>query len=180
MIVMINGAFGVGKTSVALQLVNKIPNTIIYDPEEIGFMLRNVIPHTVMLENEKTGDFQDLVLWKVVVVQVAQQLVARYRCNLIVPMTIKNKEYFDYIFNGFRNIDQNTFCFCLTASKECIHGRLKERGDELGSWAYSQTEDCLRAYSSDSFGEYIDTDNKSIKDIIEYIINELKGLYLEG
>ena len=62
MIVMINGAFGVGKTSVSLQLVNEIPNTIIYDPEEVGFMLRNVIPDTVMLENEKTGDFQDLVI----------------------------------------------------------------------------------------------------------------------
>lgn len=174
MIVMINGAFGVGKSTVASQLVNHLPNTMIYDPEEVGFMLRNIIPDVLKLEDERTGDFQDLGLWKVLVVDVAQQIVHKYSCNLLVPMTLKNKDYFDYIYAGLRSIDQNTFCFCLSASKKCIHKRLEERGDKLGSWAYNQTEDCLNAYSSDCFGEYIDTENKNIKDTVDHIISKLE------
>jgi type IV secretory pathway ATPase VirB11/archaellum biosynthesis ATPase len=38
MIIMINGAFGSGKTSAANTLLPLIPNSMIYDPEEIGYI----------------------------------------------------------------------------------------------------------------------------------------------
>lgn len=38
MIIMINGAFGVGKTTIANMLQNEIKNSMIYDPEEIGYI----------------------------------------------------------------------------------------------------------------------------------------------
>jgi deoxyadenosine/deoxycytidine kinase len=173
MIVMINGAFGVGKSSAAKQLVNHIPNAMIYDPEEVGLMLRNIIPDAIRLEAEKTEDFQDFELWRVLVVQIAQQIVNKYKCSLVVPMTLKNKVYFDYIYKGLQHIDENIHCFCLTASIERIHKRLEERGDKLGSWAYNRTEDCLSAYSSDYFGEHIDTENISIKDTVDYILGKI-------
>ncbi len=40
MIIMVNGAFGVGKTTIAQGLLSEIPNSMLYDPEEIGLMLR--------------------------------------------------------------------------------------------------------------------------------------------
>lgn len=40
---MINGAFGVWKTSVAMGLTQHVNNSMIFDPEEVGFMLRNII-----------------------------------------------------------------------------------------------------------------------------------------
>lgn len=146
---------------------------MIYDPEEVGIMLRNVIPDALKQENERTGDFQDFELWRVLVVQIAKQIVINYKCSLVVPMTLKKKVYFDYIYEGLRSIDDNTYCFCLTASFDCIHKRLEERGDKLGSWAYNQTEDCLIAYASDYFGEYIDTEKISIKETVDYIIGKL-------
>jgi uridine kinase len=39
MIIMINGAFGAGKTTVANKLLKLMPNCMLYDPEEVG--LRN-------------------------------------------------------------------------------------------------------------------------------------------
>ncbi|OGO77134.1 MAG: tunicamycin resistance protein [Clostridiales bacterium GWB2_37_7] len=173
MIVMVNGAFGVGKSTTALQLVKQVPNAIIYDPEEVGLMLRNIIPKELKLKEERTGDFQDLELWRILVVQVAQQIVQKYRCNLIVPMTLKNKGYFDFVFEGLRNIDEHTFCFCLMASKGSIHARLAERGDEPESWAYHQTDDCIKAFSSDYFGENIDAENNNVSYIVDYIIGKL-------
>jgi adenylate kinase family enzyme len=173
MIVMVNGAFGVGKSTTASELLKRVPNSIIYDPEEVGFMLRNIIPEELKQDEERTGDFQDLEIWRILVVQVARQIVQKYRCNLIVPMTLKNKRYFDYILEGLRSIDKNIYCFCLTATKQCIHGRLAERGDESESWAYHQTDDCIKAFSSDYFGEHIDAENNSISDIIDYIVGKL-------
>ncbi|GLI84134.1 hypothetical protein ANABIO32_18340 [Rossellomorea marisflavi] len=44
MIIMINGAFGAGKTTLANALCKELPGSMIFDPEEVGYMLRNVIP----------------------------------------------------------------------------------------------------------------------------------------
>ncbi|CAI7663318.1 unnamed protein product [Penicillium discolor] len=60
MIVMINGAFGSGKTSAAKMLQPLINNSMIYDPEEIGYMIRKLIPEEYREENERTDDFQDI------------------------------------------------------------------------------------------------------------------------
>ena len=43
MIIMLNGAFGVGKTSTALLLKSKLPNSMIYDPEMVGYLLRHIL-----------------------------------------------------------------------------------------------------------------------------------------
>jgi 2-phosphoglycerate kinase len=54
MIIFINGAFGVGKTSVATELSSLIPDSLMFDPEEIGFMLRNILGSI-----DKKDDFQE-------------------------------------------------------------------------------------------------------------------------
>jgi 2-phosphoglycerate kinase len=55
MIIMINGAFGVGKTSVANELQKTINNSMIFDPEEIGYMLRNIITEDIAYPSETTN-----------------------------------------------------------------------------------------------------------------------------
>ena len=128
MIIMINGAFGVGKTTVANKLLEDLDDFMLFDPEVIGFMLRHIIPNEIKILNERTENFQDLEMWRSLTVSVAEQLKKTYGKNLIVPMTIYNKEYFEYIFDGFKEIDEQTFHFCLTAKKETIHQRLLEQG----------------------------------------------------
>jgi deoxyadenosine/deoxycytidine kinase len=56
MIIMINGAFGVGKTTVAHRLHKSITNSMVYDPEEIGYMLRNIITNEIKTSDEKTDN----------------------------------------------------------------------------------------------------------------------------
>lgn len=170
---MINGAFGVGKTTIANGIVNEIENSMIYDPEEIGYMLRNVILNDMKRTESPTGDFQDLDLWKELTVDMAKKLITKYEINLIVPMTIRKIEYFHYIYNGFKNIDEQTYHFCLNASKETIYERLRLRGEEEGNWCFQQTDKCLEAYNRYDFGEYIDTERNSIDEIIQGIKGKL-------
>lgn len=174
MIIMINGAFGVGKTSVANEIVKKIKRSIIYDPEEIGLYLRQNIPTNVFSEDEKTGDFQDIAIWKSMVVGIAEEIKKQYNCNLVVPMTIRKTEYFQYILRGFKNIDKDTHHFCLTASIEMIHKRLTNRGDLVGSWAFQQTEKCLDAFTTDDYKYYINTENMEIYEVVENILEMIR------
>lgn len=173
MIIMINGAFGAGKTTVAHALQKVISNSMIYDPEEVGYMLRNVIPEDKKRLEAPTGDFQDLQLWRELTVEVAKRIAANYQVNLIVPMTIRKIEYLHAIKNGFTEIDEKTYHFCLTASEETIHKRLRKRGEEEGNWCFQQTEKCVKAYKEYNFEEYIDTEDVSIAVIVNNIAKKL-------
>lgn len=172
MIIIINGPFGVGKTAVANELLKRMPNSMRYDPEEVGFMLRNLIPACVREPSENTDDFQDLELWRILTTQVAEEIVRKYRKTLIVPMTLWKRDYFDFIFNRFTQV-ATTFHFCLLAKKETVHQRLIERGDAVGSWPFLQTDKCLRSFSGFDFGEYIDTERTDISGVCEIILNSI-------
>jgi aminoglycoside 6'-N-acetyltransferase len=169
MIIMINGAFGVGKTTIANQLLKNFENFMLFDPEEIGFMLRHVIPDDMKKDDERTDNFQDLEMWRSLTVSVAEQLLRTYGKNLIVPMTIYNKAYFEYIFNGFKKIDVQSYHFCLTAKKETIHQRLLQRGETEGNWCFQQTDKCLTAFEEACFGKFISTDELSVAEIVKVI-----------
>lgn len=169
MIIMINGAFGVGKSAVTEKLMEKLDNTMLYDPEEMGFLLRNILPLDIRIKESLDGDFQDFILWKEMVVNLGQALKNTYQRDLIVPMTIRKPEYLGYILQGFKETDEQTYHFCLTATKETIFARLRERGEEEGDWSFQQTEKCLKAYEEYDFGEYIDTENRSIEESMEVL-----------
>lgn len=169
MIIMINGAFGVGKTSVASELLKTMDDSMLFDPEVVGFMLRHVIPDEIKKSNERTDNFQDLEMWRSLTVKVAAQLQKTYGKVLIVPMTIFNKDYFEYIFNGFKRIDEKTYHFCLIAKEETIHQRLLDRGETEGNWCFQQTEKCIAAFEDTCFEKFIDTDELSIGEIVKVI-----------
>ena len=44
LVVWINGAFGVGKTAAADELVAMLPGSIVFDPEPYGALLRSALP----------------------------------------------------------------------------------------------------------------------------------------
>jgi len=173
LIIMINGAFGAGKTSAAQMLKPLIPNSMIYDPEEIGYMIRKIIVEEIRLVEERTDDFQDIELWRILVVKTAHEIKKKYNRHLIIPMTIYKSENFDYIYNGLRSIDNDIFHFCLIASEDTIHGRLAKRGDSYGGWTYQQTKKCVNVLHNNKFQEHIITDQLETKDIVEIILKKV-------
>ena len=106
MIIFINGPFGVGKTTTARLLVERIPDAMFYDPKDVGAFVRRLVKDV-----EQAYDYQDHLLWRVLAVEVARLLRETYRRHLVVPMTISRRDYFDYITGGLRQIDPNLFSF---------------------------------------------------------------------
>lgn len=168
MIVFINGAFGSGKSTVAEGLAARIPNSLIYDPEEVGYMLRNILRPI-----DWSGDFQDYPMWPTLVPMVGQMLAEQYGRTLIVPMTIWNVERFQRVIDGFSKFDDHVRHFCLCASASVIHQRLLDRGDEPGSWPFLQTERCVSAFESSTFEERIDTGAISAQQVIDRILERV-------
>ncbi|MEV5334099.1 NUDIX hydrolase [Streptomyces werraensis] len=97
MIVWINGAYGAGKTSTARELIELIPNSTLFDPEVIGGALDQLLPPKHLAG---VGDFQDLPIWRRLVIDTAAAMLAELGGTLVVPMTLLRQEYRDEIFGG--------------------------------------------------------------------------------
>lgn len=175
MIIMINGPFGVGKTSVACDLNNKLSNSMIYDPEEVGQFLRKVVPEIVLHESEKTDNFQDILLWKELVPIVGAKLLKTYDKDLIIPMTIYNPRYLSYIMSELYKADDEIYHFCLLADKSTIEQRLLNRGEESGGWAFQKIDICLQSYEKcpSVFCTFLRTDKRTISEISNLILESV-------
>jgi hypothetical protein len=170
MIIFINGPFGVGKTTVAERLAQRIPNSLLFDAEEVGYFLRKVVAPI-----EKPDDFQHLPLWRALTVTTARGLQERYGRTLIMPMTIWRAAYFDEVIGGLRAFEPDLYHFCLTATEQTLHARLRGRGDrpEVFAWCWEQAQHCLPAFQSPAFAVHIATDGKTPAALVEEILARL-------
>ncbi len=167
MIIFINGAFGVGKTTVAHLLAACHPNSLLFDPEEVGFFLRNVVRPI-----ETFDDFQDLPMWRSLTVTTARMLRETYGHTLIMPMTIWHEQYFDEIMNGLREFEPRMLHFCLTARAETIRQRLLQRvaSPQVLAWTMERVNLCVSAFQSPKFAFQIETDDMSPNNVVESIL----------
>lgn len=164
MIIWINGAFGSGKTQTAFELNRRIPNSFVYDPENLGFFLSKNIPSDI-----KKSDFQDYEIWRELNFSLIKDIENKYDGALIIPMTLVNPQYFNEIVNSLRNSGVDIKHYVLMASKETLIRRLKSRGEGVNSWAAKQIDRCINGLSNDVFNHHIDTENMSIEDVAEKI-----------
>lgn len=163
MIIWINGSFGVGKTTTAELLKNKLDKSIIYDLEEIGGFLSNMFNH-------EKDDFQDYELWRILNSDILKYLCSIYEI-VIVPMTITNKSYYDEIINGLQTSGIEIKHFILNASKEEIINRLDSRGNST-EWSYNQVDRCIKELAKNQFNaKIINTNNISIEEVTKIIVD---------
>lgn len=164
MIIWVNGAFGSGKTHTTHELMRRIPNSYVYDPEEVGFFIRDNIPSKL-----KLSDFQDFPMWREFNYKMLEYIGREHDGIIIVPMTITDKAYFDEVIGKLKREGINIKHFSLLASKETLLKRLKKRGDGRDSWAAQQIERCINSLSDDLFEEHIITDSMTIDEVVEHI-----------
>src|SRR4051794_18396746 len=126
MVLFINGAFGVGKTTVAQSLKGRLPNSIIFDPEKIGFLLRR-LPRWAPLNGHGSGDYQDMPLWRELSTHGIRLARLGWR-HILVPMAFTNLACFKSIAEGVAKSDPDVRHFCLVAPLEVVRERLLKRG----------------------------------------------------
>lgn len=164
MIIWLNGAFGSGKTHTAYELKWRIPQSFIYDPEEVGFFIRDNLPAGLSL-----GDFQDFPMWRDFNFEMLRYISNVFKGVIIVPMTITSESYFNEIVGRIRLENIQVRHFTLTAKKETLIKRLRKRGDGKNSWPAQQIDRCVTGLKSELFDEHISTDDMTIGQVAEYI-----------
>lgn len=172
MIIWINGAFGSGKTTCTYELNKRLPNSFVYDPENIGYFIRKNIP-TELHES----DFQNHDQWRLFNYEMLKYLNNSYEGIILVPMTLVNRQYYDEIIGRLieEGIDVKHFILC--AEKKTIEKRLNKRFEWGNRWGKSQIDRCIYAFNHDITDEKIITDNKTVDTIVEELA-EKSGLTL--
>lgn len=119
MILWINGTFGAGKTSTANELVQLLPHARIFDPEQVGYMLRHVL-------TEPIDDFQDWPPWRQLVVATAAQVHHYVGGILVTPMTLLRRDYVQAIFHGLASHDLEVRHFLVHADPDELARRIDQ------------------------------------------------------
>ncbi|MFE5260793.1 NUDIX hydrolase [Streptomyces coelicoflavus] len=153
-VVWINGAFGAGKTTTARELIELIPNSTLFDPEVVGGALAHLLPPKRLAE---VGDFQDLPIWRRLVIDTAAALLADLGGTLVVPMTLLRQEYRDEIFGGLAARRIEVRHILLTPAETILRERIARRETPEGlpdgemrvrQWSYDHIEPYRAALAS--------------------------------
>ena len=164
MIIFINGAFGVGKTTVAERLVGRLPGALLFDAEDVGYFLRKLVAPI-----DQPDDFQDLALWRSLTVITAGLLRHTYGRTLVMPMTIWRQAYLEDVLSGLRANDADVFHFTLTATAQTLEARIRRRGDSV-AWCLAHLDGCISAFHSSAFAVQIATDGKTPEQVVADIL----------
>jgi predicted kinase len=121
----INGGFGAGKTTLAEELHRRLPDAVVYDPEDVGLMLWKWM--------RPDGDFQHLPSWRELVVATALSLRRHHAKTLIVPMALIRNAYRAEILGGLADAGEEVLHVFLAADAGVLRERLNARVTQPGT-----------------------------------------------
>jgi len=180
MILIVNGSFGVGKTTVARLLRRQITGSRLYNPEWTGSILMRLPPSLIRLDGRGTDDFQDIDLWRKSVVRGTKIFRAFARNGtVIVPMAFSSRDYFDEIVGGIGEFDNEVKIYCLKAEMPTILKRLEKRGEKIGggeetNWVVRKAQECIEAHTDANFGEAVNTEGVTADEVASEILRRIK------
>jgi hypothetical protein len=173
MVILINGAFGIGKTTVARKLSRRLPKSVVFNPELIGVVLQR----SGRLAGRSIEDFQDLPSWRKLCV-LGIRAAAALRSHVIVPMAFSNEAYLREIRAGIGRFEPRALHFCLVAPFTVVSERLRRRsGNGAGSdmeWEYRRAAECCAAHASASFAERVSTENRTADRVVDFLLARLE------
>jgi hypothetical protein len=170
MIIVVNGPFGVGKSTAARLLVKRLPGAMLYDPEVIGFILRRGGRPVI-----KAADYQDLAVWRGLTAWGAS-ILRRIRPTLVVPMALWRHDYFTQLIASLHHADPDVRCFRLTATQRTLRQRILASTDEAARpWRLDHVMSGLTAAADPVFGIEVATEGRTPAEVVENVLQLLAG-----
>jgi len=151
MIVWINGPFGGGKTTTAGLLAKRLDGAKVFDPEYVGYMLMPFV-------ESPTGDFQDLPLWRHLVVETMTGLARQHPGTWVVPMSLINAAYRTEIFDGIRGAGADLREVVLAVPEEQLRARIDADQVETNArrWRQDHVAQALATFAALTDAHFID------------------------
>ena len=177
MVVLVNGSFGVGKTTVARLLRGALRGSAVYDPEWAGMALMRAAK-LAGLKGRGVEDFQHFGLWRKSAIAGVRMFRALARGPVVVPMTFTHRGYFDEVVDGIRRSDPDVRVFCLKATLPTLKERLARRGDKTegpgAEWMARRLLECAEAHRDPHFGEPVEAESRPARAVAEDILRRLR------
>ena len=169
MVIWISGAYGVGKSTVAEILSERLDNAMVFDAEEVGNAVRGNYP------GEPYGViFEDYPLWADFCVRLIEDIHGRFSGNILVPMTLLRKDSYAKIIDRLADDGVDTRFVVLEASYSGIRSRILARGEDEDCWCMQNIGVAREGAHSIEFGIHIDTDNRTAAEIAELILTHIQ------
>lgn len=128
MIIWLNGTHGVGKTTAGARVQQLVPESRVFDAEQVGQTLASITPGLPATDN-----FQHWPPWRPLVVETARQVLDYTGGTLVVPMTVLVEGYWREISAGFARCEIPVRHFVLHASPEVLRQRIEDDADLVGA-----------------------------------------------
>ncbi|UYN98909.1 MAG: AAA family ATPase [Devosia sp.] len=172
MFVLLNGSFGIGKTTVSELLAKNLAHAAISDPEQVGFVLRR-LPAWLIGHRRQPDDYQDMALWRSLIVHQARLVHLRSKM-VIVPMAFTNLAYLD-AFSAALAQTAPVRRICLVAPLDVVRqrlaGRVAREGREMNAFELRRSAECVAAHVDPAFGEKVDASGSA-----EAIVAQVRAL----
>jgi AAA domain len=123
-IIWINGGFGAGKTTLVEELRRRLPDAVVYDPEDVGIMLWKWLP--------SDGDSQHMASWRELVIATALSLRKHHAKTLIVPMSLIRGAHRNEILGGLADAGEQVAHIFLEVDAGVLRERLNARVTQPG------------------------------------------------
>lgn len=174
MILLLNGAFGVGKTTVARLVAASLPRSAIYDPELLGILLQR----TARLMGRTPDDFQDLALWRTLTARGVRAM-RTLADTVVVPMAFSNPAYLDEMRGRLARGGEDVLHCCLVAPLDVVEDRLRRRGADRArnAWEFRRAAECCVAHTTAAFAIHVDAtgDPRSVAESVVAIVHTSTG-----
>jgi RNase adaptor protein for sRNA GlmZ degradation len=119
MIIWLNGTFGAGKTTASTELIKRLPDSRIFDTEDVGFMLKPV------LDSVQVNNFQEWPPWRGLVVETAARVLDYVGGTLVIPQSVLVESFWAEIRSGLEKAGIPVHHFVLHADRDTLVNRIE-------------------------------------------------------
>jgi len=142
LIIWLNGTFGAGKTSTAAGLTARLPETRVFDPEWVGYLLKANLPDL------EFTDFQELPPWRRLVPAVLAEVAGFTGQHLIAVQTVLVQSYWDELRAGLAERSLDVFHVLLHADAAVLAQRIRDDQADAGAcqWRLDHLDEFTAAW----------------------------------
>lgn len=165
MIYWLNGAYGVGKTTVAKRLLLLLRNAHLFDPELVGDGIRDNYPEGLFCET-----YEEYPIWLETNYRLLKDLYERYDGDVVAPMTLLREASYTAVIQRLMGEGVPVKYIFLDCDEATLRHRLVDLGREKpDSWCVRHIPACLAAQAAETHAVHIDTVNRTPEDIADEI-----------
>ena len=166
MILWISGAYGVGKSTLAEALAERMEGALLFDAEAVGNAVRENYP------GRPYGFiFEDYPLWGTFCGMLLRDLHEKFGRDLLVPMTLL-RESSHAILADLSRAGIDTRLVVLEASRQTVHDRILARGETEDCWCMQNIE-LAQAGTARFPGKHIRTDGRTVEELTRQVLDWL-------